>query len=115
MTQVAAHLGISDVALKKICDRHRIPSPPRGYWAKKKAGQPVKEIRFVETAEPRDELVVIHGGASLSLPEPVQQIIDRERVKQRPPAAVAAESVHDPIVDVHPAIASTAKSLRKSK
>jgi hypothetical protein len=31
MTKVADDLGISDVALKKICDRHRVPTPARGY------------------------------------------------------------------------------------
>lgn len=38
MTQVAAKLGISDVGLKKICRRHRIPAPFRGYWARVAAG-----------------------------------------------------------------------------
>lgn len=31
-------LGISDVAIKKRCRRLGISKPPRGYWAKKKAG-----------------------------------------------------------------------------
>ena len=33
MTKAAADYGISDVALKKICDKHRIPVPGRGYPA----------------------------------------------------------------------------------
>ena len=43
MTKVAEDLGISDVALKKICDKHRVPTPPRGYWAKRDAGKPTKQ------------------------------------------------------------------------
>lgn len=39
-TQVSADYGISDVAMEKICDKHRIPVPGRGYWAKKEAGKP---------------------------------------------------------------------------
>lgn len=39
MTRLAAELGISDVGLAKTCRRHSIPVPPRGYWAKLKAGQ----------------------------------------------------------------------------
>ena len=27
----AAEIGISDVGLKKVCDRHRVPVPPQGY------------------------------------------------------------------------------------
>jgi hypothetical protein len=37
MTKLAESLGLSDVGLAKICDRHRVPTPQRGYWAKKEA------------------------------------------------------------------------------
>ncbi len=47
MTKVAAEFQISDVGLAKICDRHRVPTPPRGYWAKVEAGQKVKQALFV--------------------------------------------------------------------
>ena len=69
MTKVAADFQISDVALKKACDRHRVPTPPRGYWAKKEAGKPVKQVSFVETADPQDERVVIYGNNRPELPE----------------------------------------------
>lgn len=36
---LAARFGISDVALKKTCERAEIPTPDRGYWAKKEAGK----------------------------------------------------------------------------
>lgn len=39
MSQLAAEFGLSDVGLAKVCRRHDIPRPPRGYWAKKAAGQ----------------------------------------------------------------------------
>lgn len=38
---VAARLGISDVALAKICRKHSIPIPPRGHWAKVQSGKRV--------------------------------------------------------------------------
>ena len=93
MTKIADDFGVSDVALKKACDRHRVPTPPRGYWAKKAAGKLVKQVRFVETADPQDELVVIYGNNHTELPEPVRRIIDQHRVARaaRPVrAAVAA-------------------------
>lgn len=37
--RLAQEFGISDVALAKLCRRRRIPCPPRGYWAKRAAGQ----------------------------------------------------------------------------
>lgn len=41
MGVVAARYGISDVMLKKICKKLEVPTPPRGYWAKIKAGQTI--------------------------------------------------------------------------
>lgn len=38
-TQLALMYGISDVGLAKVCRRHRIPRPPRGYWARIESGQ----------------------------------------------------------------------------
>ncbi|MGC4030547.1 MAG: hypothetical protein QM754_02200 [Tepidisphaeraceae bacterium] len=38
-TRVARTYGISDVGLAKLCDRHDIPRPPRGYWARLQHGQ----------------------------------------------------------------------------
>ena len=36
---VAKRYGLSDVGLKKLCSRLQIPTPPRGHWAKLKAGK----------------------------------------------------------------------------
>lgn len=38
-TKVASQLGISDVALGKLCSKLQVPKPPRGYWARVEAGQ----------------------------------------------------------------------------
>jgi hypothetical protein len=38
MTKLAKQLGISDAGLAKVCRRHDVPAPPRGYWAKLAAG-----------------------------------------------------------------------------
>lgn len=117
MTKVAEEFGISDVGLKKICEKHRVPTPPRGYWAKKEAGQPVRQIRFHGAADPQDERIVILGARNNLSPE-VQLILDqeRERRKARPKAdfAAGAETI-EPVQDVHPAVAATARALRKAK
>jgi len=36
--------NLSDVAFLKICKRHNIPTPPRGHWAKIRAGQYIASI-----------------------------------------------------------------------
>ena len=43
MTHVARELGKSDVAVAKLCKKLDVPVPPRGYWAKLRAGQRVSQ------------------------------------------------------------------------
>ena len=48
MSTLAIEFGISDRGLAKVCGRHRIPVPPRGYWAKVTAGERPKVPPFLE-------------------------------------------------------------------
>lgn len=41
VTVVAPRYQLSDVGLQKLCRRLQIPTPPRGYWTRLKAGKPV--------------------------------------------------------------------------
>ena len=41
MSRLAPKYGLSDVGLKKACTRHKILTPPPGYWAKKANGKRV--------------------------------------------------------------------------
>jgi hypothetical protein len=44
VTKLAKEYGLSDVGFAKLCKRNAIPRPPRGFWARKVAGQePVAE------------------------------------------------------------------------
>ena len=117
MTNVAEDFGISDVALKKICDKHRVPTPSRGYWAKKEAGKPVKEVRLFETADPQDEHIVIRGSQN-TLSAEVRAVLDRERErrKTKPRIQIPVEPVAlNPVNDPHPAVLVTARTLRNAK
>lgn len=44
VAQVAKDWGLSDVGLAKLCRRHCVPLPYRGFWARKAAGQTPKPI-----------------------------------------------------------------------
>ena len=41
VTEVAKKYQVSDVAIHKVCKALDIPKPPKGYWAKLRAGKPV--------------------------------------------------------------------------
>jgi hypothetical protein len=51
MSRLATEFGISGNGLAKICDRLDIPYPPRGYWARKEAGQRVVNFRLPQRGE----------------------------------------------------------------
>ena len=66
MARLAAEYGISGNGLAKICDRLKIPYPPRGYWAKKAAGKAVVEYRL-----PEPDVGTPLEGTITPTPEPV--------------------------------------------
>lgn len=115
---MAEELGISDVGLAKICDRHRVPTPQRGYWAKVAAGQKVRKTYFAELDDPVLDNIEISATVS-SLPEPVKVVAARQRAERierrvnepklaQPPADEPPKAV----ADLHPSVRRTAQTLR---
>jgi hypothetical protein len=119
MIKLAEQFGLSDVGLTKICDRHRVPTPPRGYWAKKEAGKQVKQTLFAEAADPFLNRIEITASRD-RLPEPVREVLDQRRAERKQlraarPKAVMQPAPFTPVAEPHPAIGATAKSLRSAK
>lgn len=44
-SEIAIELGISDVAVGKLCQKLQVPKPSRGYWARVEAGQTPRATR----------------------------------------------------------------------
>ncbi|MGX5775368.1 hypothetical protein [Methylorubrum zatmanii] len=117
MTKLATEFGISDVGLKKVCNRHRIPTPTRGYWAKLEAGQKPKQALFAAVKDARLNQVEV-GGNVVVLAEPVRQVIEARRAerrleRRRPPAPEPV--VFEPVATPHPAVRRTVQALRRCK
>lgn len=113
MTKVAAEYGISDVALGKICEKHRIPVPGRGYWAKKSAGMKVKKTHFRVVADPDINRVVIYGSPMQKLPESVKKA--RAAAKKREACPKNKVEVKTTPEVLHPRVERTRKRLEKGK
>ncbi len=60
ITTLARRYGLSNVGLAKICRRHDVPIPPRGYWAKRYAGKKPRPI----------PLPTPHRDTPIDLPDP---------------------------------------------
>jgi len=74
-TQVAAELGISDVALAKRCKKLNVPKPSPGYWSKIAAGRPPSKTPL----PPTPSEIFIQAAEkplkrALSLPETTEQL-----------------------------------------
>ena len=67
--RIAEEFGISDVGLAKICARHGIPKPPRGYWAKSE-----------DTRPPRTTLPVAKNPRPIQLPVMVPEGSDAQEL-----------------------------------
>ena len=67
VAEVAKRLGVSDVALAKLCRRARIPIPGRGYWQRTEAGQPIGPAPLREAPDGLPELLRIRGTKGSSL------------------------------------------------
>ncbi|WP_232252224.1 hypothetical protein [Pseudomonas frederiksbergensis] len=115
---VAPRHGLSDVGLKKLCSRLQLPTPPRGYWAKVKAGKrvpPRPKLReytghhgylYRPAAPPSvqdsvTEVVDSRLQRVLSFEQqPENQIVVPERIKVwHPVVATAREALGRPIID----------------
>jgi hypothetical protein len=58
---LAPRFEISDVALRKACKRALIPTPDRGYWAKKAAGKRTTKIALPARAPGMNDELTIDG------------------------------------------------------
>ncbi len=73
--KLAEQYGLSDRGLAKICERHLVPPPPRGYWAKIQAGQSPKKpkLRSVDNTD----LHIVHIGKNVRKPSTyVAQVLE---------------------------------------
>ena len=100
MSTVAKRYGMSDVGLAKLCRRNRIPTPPRGYWAKREQGQ---EPPIPALSNPKDDwdipLMNPRVVARLDLQRTqIQQIIGEPQTTAQPVACVATLNEAHPLV-----------------
>ncbi len=116
--KLAKELGLSDRGLAKICVRHRIPNPPRGYWARLAAGQQVKRPSFPAMHDPsRDEIRIVPTVSPLvaGIIEKARQMKAEQRNRDPEGVEALAINISVPVDKPHYAIAATARALRKQK
>ncbi len=96
-TEVARELGISDVALGKLCSRLQVPKPPRGYWARVKAGQTLRRPPLAAFCA---EMELHAGGRRHTETHPGRDVSVRLSPMQRDFLKRALQDLADANVDV---------------
>jgi hypothetical protein len=104
---LARQWGLSDRGLSKLCDRHGIPVPPRGYWARRKAGKtairpPLIEINRAQT-EP--SLQIRKGPQTSSKGDPRSAADPFEALLQQLRAEVGCIKAEQTLARPHPIVA----------
>jgi hypothetical protein len=115
MATLAPKYGLSDVGMAKICKKLRIPRPWRGYWARKDAGQKLKQtpLPHLPPSTPRAMLeVTINRGVVGNADTFEGPAADQARFEARPESKIV---VSERLSDPHPLVAQTVKALRGAK
>lgn len=127
MKTLAAQLGISDVGLKKTCARANIPTPDRGYWAKREAGKPTVQIALPRRAPGMSDKVVVAGGSGYwrydtaqedlrgPLPSPPEFPEPLEVVRGRIAGVVGRVTVPQKVTNWHPVIDQLLKEDERNR
>jgi hypothetical protein len=111
--QLAKQYGISDVAIAKICRRHRIPKPPLGYWARVQHGQKVSRKPLPAIGDPGLDVVRILEKKPTAAPAGEVSELDRIAAFEREEANRIA--VPEQLADPHSLVSKTERSARSAR
>lgn len=98
--KVAAQYGVSNVAIRKICNSLNVPLPPIGYWAKLRAGQ-----KLPKTPLPAAKGVTERTGTKtfdgIKIPDAPKQMLEFLAEVEREKVILAAEQIKMPDENAH--------------
>jgi hypothetical protein len=110
LTAVCRDYGISNVGLAKVCRRHKVPCPPRGYWAKKHTGKTVRRTPLPACNNPDLQTITIHptppkpAEPTVVFDADITALLDKTR-------ALPTVSVPATLRDPHPMVQAARKWL----
>jgi hypothetical protein len=106
VVRVAADLGVSDVALRKHCVKHRIPLPDVNYWGQRQAGKQPRRKRLLKAPKGvPDQIVICPRSLKVAAPSVQESVV----------AARARTAEVPERQDMHPLVAHTIEAARNAE
>lgn len=95
-TKVADRFGITGSGLRKICDKHDIPVPPRGHWAKVAASKKVTRPRLPRPHEGDAPVRIWRSGDGQAVRDGraskrAEPVVARHELEARPENRIVVE------------------------
>jgi hypothetical protein len=114
MTHIGKEYGMSDVAVRKHCKKHRIPTPPVGYWTKIAHGKKVRRPKLPTKKESANTVVQLKPKPSFEeTPESKEAEAHIKAMKEElEPSLSVTEILPD---RPHNIVRSLRAALRKTK
>lgn len=95
MTELAPIIGASTTLISAACKEHCVPTPPRGYWSKVRAGKPKSRIPLptrppgmsdcIRIGRPRSDLDLSRPKFEMSIDDLRVQVFSAVRINQPVP------------------------------
>ena len=116
-TKIAAEIGISSSALKRICTAMDIPTPPAGYWAMKQHGKRVRQRALPAAGEQTRLERVVDLANSRSQREKTQSILqtDTSAAEESPVIAGPTVELAKDTEHLHPLVKATRAQWREDE
>ena len=120
VSEVAKRYKVSDVAIHKVCKALDVPTPPPGYWAKRRAGKTVSQIPLPPKGDLTTKKIGLQTKSSVPVAE-VERALEFLSEEMRTTIALVAsqiplpdeeEKMHTKIVAHRKAIAAWVKQKR---
>lgn len=114
MTHIGKEFGMSDVAVRKHCKKHDIPTPPVGYWTKLAHGKKVRRPKLSTKTESANTIVQLTPKLIFEeTPESKEAAAHIRAVKaELTPLLIVTESLPD---KPHKIVKSLRAAIRRTK
>lgn len=117
VSHLTKRYGLSDAGLKKLCSRLQIMTPPRGYWAKLRAGHkvPAKPLLAEFTGSPNSLNILVRKRKQSYLPSPEEMDSRLAMVVQREAEQANKIVVPARLNNLHPFVKLTQGALPEAR